>query len=99
MKKDDAIERLITRPAVMVDGQTTIRRATALLTDESIRLDEGDGRRRATSRDVVERTERDRSEEDEPDEPSDHGGHSEGSGSGTGNRTPVTAVKGRCPNH
>lgn len=36
MKLDDAIERLITRPAVMVDGQTTIRRAAALLTDESI---------------------------------------------------------------
>jgi signal-transduction protein with cAMP-binding, CBS, and nucleotidyltransferase domain len=36
MKVDDDIERLITRPAVMVDGQTTIRRAAALLTDESI---------------------------------------------------------------
>ncbi len=36
MKIDDDIEQLITRPAVMVDGQTTIRRAAALLTDESI---------------------------------------------------------------
>jgi signal-transduction protein with cAMP-binding, CBS, and nucleotidyltransferase domain len=36
MKVDESIERLLTRPAVMVDGQTTIRRAAARLADESI---------------------------------------------------------------
>jgi signal-transduction protein with cAMP-binding, CBS, and nucleotidyltransferase domain len=36
MDLDDGIERLLTRPAVMVDGQTTIRRAAALLADESV---------------------------------------------------------------
>lgn len=36
MHEDEAIERIITRPVVLVDSQATLRHAAELLTDESI---------------------------------------------------------------